>query len=140
VNEKEEPKENGRRFVYCGKTGCTLCRNLRVICKKEGHISRWAHDCRGPETHWCQLLILSPEFCSSFFDYVSDLFLKIVCHKRPVSDLITKCFQGSLFESHIRHVLFVYMEDTWHIRRARFRSIPYLVKDVVQCHLEKSLV
>ena len=77
--------------MYCGKTGCTLCRNLRVICKKEGHISHLAHEIRGPETQWCQLLILSPEFCSSSFDYVGDVFLKIACRKKPVSGLIIKC-------------------------------------------------
>ena len=139
MNEKGGRKENGRRFVYCGKTGCTLCRNLRVICKKEGHISHWSYECGGPETQQCQL-ILSPEFCSLLFDYIGDVFLKVACHKRPVSGLITKCFQRSLFESHIRHVSLVYMEDMWHFRRARFRNIPCLVKDIVQCHLEKSFV
>ena len=102
VNEKGERKENGRRFVYCWITGCNLCRNLRLIWKKEGHIWHWGHECRGPKTQWCYLLIRSPESCCSFLDNAGDVFLKTACCKRTVSGVITKCFQRNLFESQIR--------------------------------------
>lgn len=57
-------------------------------------------------------VVQSSAVCSSLIFH--NVFLKIACHKSPVSGLITRCFQRSLFESHIRHLLLVYMEDVAH--------------------------